>query len=91
MKSPMKTASHRRTPASNNRAHGDIDDWLKCKLRSPEFRAAYEAEDERIELVVQIIKRPKKKTRAEVLAAIKASKMRPMMTWQELHEMTREP
>jgi hypothetical protein len=34
---------------------------------------------------------PKKKTRAEVLAAIKASKMKPMMTWEELRAMTREP
>jgi hypothetical protein len=33
----------------------------------------------------------KKKTRAEILAAVKASKMRPMMTWEELREMTREP
>ena len=34
---------------------------------------------------------PEKKTRAEVLAAIKASKMRPMMMWEELRAMTREP
>jgi hypothetical protein len=34
---------------------------------------------------------PKRKTRTEVLAAIKASKMRPMMTWEELRAMTREP
>jgi hypothetical protein len=34
---------------------------------------------------------PKKKTRAEVLAAIKASKMKFDMTWEELREMTREP
>ena len=34
---------------------------------------------------------PRKKTRAQVLAAIKASKMRPLMTWEELRAMTREP
>jgi hypothetical protein len=34
---------------------------------------------------------PGKKTRVQVLAAIKASKMRPMMTWEELRAMTREP
>ena len=27
-----------------------------CKLQNPDFRAAYEAEDKRIELVLQIIK-----------------------------------
>jgi ribosome-binding protein aMBF1 (putative translation factor) len=52
----MKTANRRRTPASNNRAHADIADCLKRKLEDPEFRAAYEAEDKRIELVLQIIK-----------------------------------
>jgi len=35
---------------------------------------------------------PKKnRTRAEIFAAVKASKMRPMMTWEELRAMTREP
>ena len=52
----MKTANRRRTPASNNRAHADLDDHLKRKLQNPEFRAAYDAEDKRIELVLQIIK-----------------------------------
>ena len=33
----------------------------------------------------------KKKTRAEVLASIKASKMKFDMSWDELREMTREP
>ena len=33
---------------------------------------------------------PKKKTRAQVIAAIKASKMRPMR-WDELRKLTREP
>jgi ribosome-binding protein aMBF1 (putative translation factor) len=52
----MKTANRRRTPASNNRAHADLDDSLKRKLQNPEFRAAYDAENKRIELVLQIIK-----------------------------------
>jgi ribosome-binding protein aMBF1 (putative translation factor) len=52
----MKAANRRRTPASNNRAHGDLDDSLRRKLQNPEFRAAYDAEDKRIELVLQIIK-----------------------------------
>jgi len=52
----MKTANRRRAPASNNRAHADLDDSLKRKLQNPEFRAAYDAEDKRIELVLQIIK-----------------------------------
>jgi hypothetical protein len=34
---------------------------------------------------------PKKKTRAEVLAAIKASKMKFDFSWDELRKMTREP
>jgi hypothetical protein len=34
---------------------------------------------------------PKKMTRAEVSAAIKSSKMKPMMTWDELRALTREP
>lgn len=33
----------------------------------------------------------KKRTRAEIFAAVKASKMKPMMTWEELRAMTREP
>jgi ribosome-binding protein aMBF1 (putative translation factor) len=52
----MKTANHRRTSASNNLAHADLGDSLKRKLQNPEFRAAYDAEDKRIELVLQIIK-----------------------------------
>ncbi len=52
----MKTANRRRTPASNNRAHADIDDCLKRKLQNPDFRIAYDAEDKRIELMLQIIK-----------------------------------
>jgi hypothetical protein len=52
----MKTANHRRTPASNNRAHADLAACLKRKLQNPDFRAAYDAEDKRIELVLQIIK-----------------------------------
>jgi hypothetical protein len=34
---------------------------------------------------------PRKKTRAQVLAAIKESRMKPMMNWDELRAMTREP
>jgi ribosome-binding protein aMBF1 (putative translation factor) len=52
----MKTANRRRTSESNNRAHADLDDSLRRKLQNPEFRAAYAAEDKRIELVLQIIK-----------------------------------
>jgi len=37
-------------------AHVGLDDSLKRKLQNPDFRAAYEAEDKRIELVLQIIK-----------------------------------
>jgi ribosome-binding protein aMBF1 (putative translation factor) len=68
----MKTANHRRTPASNNQAHADIDDHLKHKLQDREFRAAYEAEDTRIELILQIIKLREKRgmTQAELAKAI---------------------
>ena len=52
----MKTVNRRRTSASNSRAHADLDESLKRKLQNPEFRAAYDAEDKRIELVLQIIK-----------------------------------
>jgi ribosome-binding protein aMBF1 (putative translation factor) len=52
----MKTANRRRTPTSSNRAHAEIDSVLKRKLQNPEFRAAYKAEDKRIELALQIIK-----------------------------------
>jgi hypothetical protein len=44
----MKTANRRRTPASHNRAHAGLDDSLKRKLQHPDFRAAYETEDQRI-------------------------------------------
>jgi hypothetical protein len=88
----MKTANRRRTPALNNRAHAEIDDYLKRKLQDPEFRAVYEAEDSRIELMrLNKPAPPKKKTRAEVLAAIKVSKMKFDMSWDELRQMTREP
>ena len=49
----MKRSS---TPASNNRAHAGLDDHLMCKLQNPDFRAAYEAEDKRIERALQTIK-----------------------------------
>ena len=68
----MKTVNHRRTPASNNRAHADLEDCLKRKLQNPEFRAAYEAEDKRIELVLQIIKLRQQRgmTQADLAKAI---------------------
>jgi ribosome-binding protein aMBF1 (putative translation factor) len=52
----MKTANRHRTSASSNRAHANLNDCLERKLRDPDFRAAYNAEDKRIELVLQIIK-----------------------------------
>jgi ribosome-binding protein aMBF1 (putative translation factor) len=68
----VKTANRRRTSASNNRAHADIDDCLKHKLQNPEFRAAYDAEDKRIELVLQIIKLRQQRgmTQADLAKAI---------------------
>ena len=33
-----------------------MDDHLMCKLQNPDFRAAYEAEDKRIERALQTIK-----------------------------------
>jgi len=68
----MRTANLRRMPPSNNRAHADIDECLKRKLQNPEFRAAYEAEDKRIELVLQIIKLREKRgmTQADLAKAI---------------------
>ena len=68
----MKTANRRRTPASHNRAHAGLDDSLKRKLQNPDFRAAYEAEDKRIELVLQIIKLRQQRgmTQADLAKAI---------------------
>jgi ribosome-binding protein aMBF1 (putative translation factor) len=68
----MKTANRRRTSVSNNSAHAEIDDYLKRKLQSPEFRAAYDAEDKRIELVLQIIKLRQQRgmTQADLAKAI---------------------
>ncbi|MGA9779912.1 MAG: helix-turn-helix domain-containing protein [Limisphaerales bacterium] len=68
----MKTANRRRTPASHNRAHAGLDDSLKRKLQNPDFRAAYEAEDQRIELVLQIIKLRQQRgmTQADLAKAI---------------------
>ncbi len=68
----MKTANHRRTPASNNRAHADIDACLKRKLQNPEFRTAYDAEHKRIELVLKIIKLRERRgmTQADLAKAI---------------------
>ena len=68
----MKTANRRRTPASNNRAHAGLEDNLKRKLQNPDFRAAYEAEDKRIGLVLQIIKLRQQRgmTQADLAKAI---------------------
>lgn len=68
----MKTANHRRIPASNNRAHAGLEDSLKRKLQNPDFRAAYEAEDKRIELVLRIIKLRQQRgmTQADLAKAI---------------------
>jgi len=68
----MKTAKRRRTPASPNRAHAGLDDSLKRKLQNPDFRAAYEAEDKRIELVLQITKLRQQRgmTQADLAKAI---------------------
>ncbi len=68
----MRTPNRRRTPASNNRAHAGLDDFLKRKLQNPDFRAAYDAEDKRIELVLQIIKLRQERgmTQADLAKAI---------------------
>ena len=68
----MKTANHRHTSASNSLAHADIDNYLKRKLQHPGFRAAYDAEDKRIELVLQIIKLRQQRgmTQADLAKAI---------------------
>jgi ribosome-binding protein aMBF1 (putative translation factor) len=68
----MKTANRRRTLASNNRAHTDIDGYLKRKLHNQEFHAAYDAENKRIELVLQIIKLRQRRcmTQADLAKAI---------------------
>ena len=68
----MKTANRRRTPASNNRAHANMDECFKRKLHNPAFRAAYHAEDKRIELVLQIIKLREQRgmTQADLAKAI---------------------
>src|ERR1039457_3620428 len=68
----MKTPNRRRTLASNNRAHAGIDGYLKRKLQDQVFRAAYDAEDKRIELVLQIIKLRQQRgmTQADLAKAI---------------------
>lgn len=68
----MKTAKRRRTSASNNRALADLDECLKRKLQNPDFRAAYNVEDRRIELVLQIIKLRQQRgmTQADLAKAI---------------------
>ena len=68
----MKAVNRCRTPAANNQAHADLDDCLKRKLQNPAFRAAYDAEDKRIELVLQIIKLRQQRgmTQADLAKAI---------------------
>jgi DNA-binding XRE family transcriptional regulator len=68
----MKAVNRRRTPASHNKGHADIDDWLQHKLQNPAFRAAYEAEDKRIDLVLQIIRLRQERgmTQADLAKAI---------------------
>jgi ribosome-binding protein aMBF1 (putative translation factor) len=68
----MKTANRRRTSTLSNPAHADLEDSLKRKLQNPEFRAAYKAEDQRIELVLQIIKLRQRRgmTQADLAKAI---------------------
>ena len=68
----MKTANRRRTSASSNPAHADSGDSLKRKLQNPEFRAAYDAEDKRIELALHIIKLQQQRgmTQADLAKAI---------------------
>jgi ribosome-binding protein aMBF1 (putative translation factor) len=58
--------------ASNNRAHTEIDDYLKRKLQDQIFRVAYDAEDKRIDLVLQIIKLRQQRgmTQADLAKAI---------------------
>ena len=36
----MKAANRRRMPPFNNRAHVDVNAYIKRKLQDPEFRAA---------------------------------------------------
>ena len=52
--------------------HAGLEDSLKRKLQNPGFRAAYEAEDKRIELVLQIIKLRQQRgmTQADLAKAI---------------------
>lgn len=45
--------NRRRTAALNNRAQAGLAGCLKRKLLNPDFRAAYEAEDKRINLTLQ--------------------------------------
>ncbi len=49
-----------------------MEDYLKRKLQNPDFRAAYDAEDKRIELVLQIIKLRQQRgmTQADLAKAI---------------------
>ena len=50
--------STNRAPKSDlrNKAHTDLDAHLERKLHDPEFRAAYTAENKRIDLILQIVR-----------------------------------
>ena len=48
----MKTASKSQKLALRGKAHVDLDTYIEKKLRNREFRAAYEAESKRIDLIL---------------------------------------
>ena len=48
----MRAQTRRQKKSSTNNAHVDLDVHIERKLRDPEFRAAYEAEDKRIDLIL---------------------------------------
>lgn len=53
----MKTANRRRSRALKNRAQVNLDECLQRSLQNPDFRAAYDAEDKRIELELKAVKK----------------------------------
>lgn len=68
----MRVTSRPQRKASPNEAHVDLDAHIVRKLRDPEFRAAYEAEDKRIDLILQIIRLRQQRgmTQADLARAI---------------------
>ncbi|HUJ82996.1 MAG TPA: helix-turn-helix transcriptional regulator [Candidatus Acidoferrales bacterium] len=68
----MRTTNRRRNGASRNKAHVDLDAYVEKKMQDPEFRAAYEAEDKRIDLILQIIRLRQQRgmTQADLARAI---------------------